>query len=154
MSSPQAVFETKPSRSEARYEKKHVALAIANDDQWAALVDFLGRPDWATKEAYATEAGRRADETWDVAGLVRHVRRSRAPRRPLPPHRRFTPLAWVLTTPATAHIPVCYLLTKPGIDIDCPVTIALPAASFGEITLKTCSRSFLQGRLPCGSSDC
>ena len=62
VASPQAVFEAKPSQTETRYEKKHVALAIASDAQWAALVDFLGRPDWATKAAYVTEAGRRAEE--------------------------------------------------------------------------------------------
>jgi crotonobetainyl-CoA:carnitine CoA-transferase CaiB-like acyl-CoA transferase len=33
---------------------------VATDEQWAALVDALGRPDWATDPALATHAGRRA----------------------------------------------------------------------------------------------
>ena len=62
VASPQAVFETRPSETETRFEKKHVALAIETDAQWQALVASLGRPDWATDEGYATEAGRRAAE--------------------------------------------------------------------------------------------
>lgn len=36
-----------------------VAIAVATDDQWTALVDALGHPDWATDPALTTAAGRR-----------------------------------------------------------------------------------------------
>ena len=62
VASPQAVFETRPSASESRYEKKHVALSVATDEQWEALVAAMGRPDWATDDRYRAEAGRRAAE--------------------------------------------------------------------------------------------
>ena len=41
-------------------EDNWVAIAVATDDQWAALVDALGAPDWAVDPAMATAAGRRA----------------------------------------------------------------------------------------------
>ncbi|GBE67576.1 CoA transferase [Mycobacterium sp. MFM001] len=37
-----------------------VAIAVATDQQWAALCDALGRPQWVTDPALGTEAGRRA----------------------------------------------------------------------------------------------
>jgi crotonobetainyl-CoA:carnitine CoA-transferase CaiB-like acyl-CoA transferase len=37
-----------------------VAIAVATDEQWAALVEAVGRPAWATDEKLATVAGRRA----------------------------------------------------------------------------------------------
>ena len=37
-----------------------LALSVANEAQWLALVDLLGRPAWATKPELATHAGRRA----------------------------------------------------------------------------------------------
>ena len=40
-------------------DDRWVALSVADDDQWAALVDALGRPAWATDPALATEDGRR-----------------------------------------------------------------------------------------------
>lgn len=70
LASPQAVFETQPSSRETRYEKKHVALSIADDAQWAALVDVLGRPEWAADPALAKEAGRRAAEEAIEASLA------------------------------------------------------------------------------------
>ena len=36
-----------------------VAVAVATDEQWAGLLDALGRPDWATDPALATADGRR-----------------------------------------------------------------------------------------------
>ncbi len=36
-----------------------VAVAVATDEQWTGLRDALGRPDWATDPALATEDGRR-----------------------------------------------------------------------------------------------
>ena len=38
-----------------------VALAIENDEQWAALVQVLERPDWALAAPLSTEAGRRTE---------------------------------------------------------------------------------------------
>ncbi len=35
-----------------------MAIAVARDDQWAALVDVLGRPAWATQAELSTAAGR------------------------------------------------------------------------------------------------
>ena len=37
-----------------------LALSVATDDQWAALVSFLGSPTWATDPALTTHAGRAA----------------------------------------------------------------------------------------------
>lgn len=37
-----------------------LALSIETDDQWVALVSFLGAPAWATDAALATHAGRAA----------------------------------------------------------------------------------------------
>jgi len=37
-----------------------VAVAVATDDQWQALVGALGRPEWATDPVLATATGRRA----------------------------------------------------------------------------------------------
>ncbi|MDO3636288.1 CaiB/BaiF CoA-transferase family protein [Mycolicibacterium arseniciresistens] len=36
-----------------------VAVAVASDEQWASLVDALGRPEWATAPELATITGRR-----------------------------------------------------------------------------------------------
>jgi crotonobetainyl-CoA:carnitine CoA-transferase CaiB-like acyl-CoA transferase len=41
-------------------DDRWVAVAVATDDQWAALVDVLGRPAWAKEAGLATEGGRRA----------------------------------------------------------------------------------------------
>ena len=43
-----------------RGTEQWIAIAVATDAQWAALVDTLGRPAWATDIALATQAGRRA----------------------------------------------------------------------------------------------
>ncbi len=37
-----------------------VALSVTGDDEWRALVRVLGEPEWATDDALATGAGRRA----------------------------------------------------------------------------------------------
>ncbi len=42
-----------------------LALSIRNDDDWAALAETLGRPEWATGAACATEAAR-----WTNADLI------------------------------------------------------------------------------------
>jgi crotonobetainyl-CoA:carnitine CoA-transferase CaiB-like acyl-CoA transferase len=41
-------------------EDRWLALAVADDEQWAALRDLLGRPAWAEDAALATAEGRRA----------------------------------------------------------------------------------------------
>src|SRR5215207_2255223 len=50
---PQGVYATDTP-------ERWLVLSVATDDQWSALVDALGRPDWATDPALATHAGRRA----------------------------------------------------------------------------------------------
>jgi crotonobetainyl-CoA:carnitine CoA-transferase CaiB-like acyl-CoA transferase len=40
--------------------ERWLVLSVVTDEQWAALVDALGRPEWATDPALATHAGRRA----------------------------------------------------------------------------------------------
>jgi crotonobetainyl-CoA:carnitine CoA-transferase CaiB-like acyl-CoA transferase len=37
-----------------------LVLSVATDEQWRALVDALGRPQWTTDPALGTHAGRRA----------------------------------------------------------------------------------------------
>ncbi len=39
-----------------------VAVAVATDQQWAALAGLIGRPDWAADPALSTAAGRRASQ--------------------------------------------------------------------------------------------
>jgi len=49
-------------------EERWLALAVASDAQWRALVDALGRPAWALDAALATQAGRRrAHDAIDAA---------------------------------------------------------------------------------------
>ena len=50
---PQGVYATDAP-------ERWLALSVATDAQWSALVDALGRPDWATDPELATHAGRRA----------------------------------------------------------------------------------------------
>ena len=61
---PQGVYrcrDTAGSGSESTAETETwVALSIADDGQWAALVQAMGAPAWADCAAWATEAGRRA----------------------------------------------------------------------------------------------
>jgi crotonobetainyl-CoA:carnitine CoA-transferase CaiB-like acyl-CoA transferase len=39
-----------------------LALSVADDEQWAALVDVLGHPGWSADPALATHAGRRSSQ--------------------------------------------------------------------------------------------
>ncbi len=50
---PQGVYATDTP-------ERWLVVSVATDDQWSALVDALGRPDWATDPALATHSGRRA----------------------------------------------------------------------------------------------
>ena len=45
---------------EGREEETWLAISIATDAQWRALVDALGSPDWAVDQELATYTGRRA----------------------------------------------------------------------------------------------
>jgi crotonobetainyl-CoA:carnitine CoA-transferase CaiB-like acyl-CoA transferase len=45
-----------------RGREQWIAIAVATDAQWAALVHALGRPTWATEPSLATRAGRHAAE--------------------------------------------------------------------------------------------
>lgn len=49
---PQGVYATDTP-------ERWLVVSVATDEQWAALVDVLGRPDWATDPALTTHAGRR-----------------------------------------------------------------------------------------------
>ncbi|MEZ5232031.1 MAG: CoA transferase [Acidimicrobiales bacterium] len=51
-----------PCRPDADGREGWLALACEDDGQWAALVDALGRPAWATDPALVTVAGRKAAE--------------------------------------------------------------------------------------------
>ncbi|MCY3882551.1 MAG: CoA transferase [Chloroflexi bacterium] len=46
----------------ARGEEQWLALSCRSDDEWQALVDFLGRPAWAASPDLATAEGRRVAE--------------------------------------------------------------------------------------------
>jgi len=53
-----------------RGEEHWLALAVATDEQWRALVDVLGRPAWATDAALAIAPGRRAAQERIDAALA------------------------------------------------------------------------------------
>jgi crotonobetainyl-CoA:carnitine CoA-transferase CaiB-like acyl-CoA transferase len=50
---PQGVYATDTP-------ERWLVVSVATDEQWSALVDALGRPDWATDPALRTHEGRRA----------------------------------------------------------------------------------------------
>jgi crotonobetainyl-CoA:carnitine CoA-transferase CaiB-like acyl-CoA transferase len=61
-----------------RGEEQWIAIAVATDAQWTALVDVLGRPAWAMDARLATAPGRRAahDAIDDaLAGVCRDLDR-------------------------------------------------------------------------------
>jgi len=57
-----------------RGDEQWLALAVATDAQWEALVALLGRPAWATDAALATAAGRRAAQDRVDAALAEWCR--------------------------------------------------------------------------------
>ncbi|GLP74430.1 CoA transferase [Mycobacterium antarcticum] len=57
--SPQNIYQS-TGIDEFGREDCWVAIAVATDEQWAALVDALGRPQWAVDPALTDAAGRRA----------------------------------------------------------------------------------------------
>jgi crotonobetainyl-CoA:carnitine CoA-transferase CaiB-like acyl-CoA transferase len=54
-----------------RGDERWLALAVATDAQWDALVELLGRPAWATDSGLATAAGRRAAQDRIDAEIAR-----------------------------------------------------------------------------------
>jgi crotonobetainyl-CoA:carnitine CoA-transferase CaiB-like acyl-CoA transferase len=54
---PQGLY---PCRGHRPDDPRWLALSVARDDQWHALVDLLGRPTWAAEASLATLPGRRA----------------------------------------------------------------------------------------------
>jgi crotonobetainyl-CoA:carnitine CoA-transferase CaiB-like acyl-CoA transferase len=52
-----------------------LALSVTNDAQWQALVDWLGRPDWATR--IAADANARFDQQDEIDAELRRVFASR-----------------------------------------------------------------------------
>jgi crotonobetainyl-CoA:carnitine CoA-transferase CaiB-like acyl-CoA transferase len=53
---PQGLY---PCKVDEDGEEQLLALSIATDEQWQALVEILGSPGWATDTKYANHAGRR-----------------------------------------------------------------------------------------------
>src|SRR3989440_1503005 len=58
---PHGVYPFRPAGA-GRDNERWIAVACEDDSQWAALVDEMGRPEWATRPELATLAGRLADE--------------------------------------------------------------------------------------------
>jgi len=58
VSSPQGVYGCRDERNPE--ERGWLAIAVANDEQWRALVRVMGDPEWARDPSLASEAGRRA----------------------------------------------------------------------------------------------
>jgi crotonobetainyl-CoA:carnitine CoA-transferase CaiB-like acyl-CoA transferase len=54
-----------------RGDEQWLALAVATDAQWDALVELLGRPAWATDSGLATAAGRRTAQDGIDAEIAR-----------------------------------------------------------------------------------
>mgnify|MGYP001340473215 CR=1 FL=1 len=52
---PNGVF---PTRGDDRW----IAISARSDDEWRALVAFMGNPSWATKPEFATAEGRAAEQ--------------------------------------------------------------------------------------------
>lgn len=42
-------------------DDKWINIAVANDEEWAALLSVMGNPEWTKNEAYADQAGRFAN---------------------------------------------------------------------------------------------
>jgi crotonobetainyl-CoA:carnitine CoA-transferase CaiB-like acyl-CoA transferase len=57
MAAPQNVYQVAGPDEWGR-DDSWVAIAVADDEQWAALRHALGDPEWAAEPAFATAAGR------------------------------------------------------------------------------------------------
>ncbi|MBV9486256.1 MAG: CoA transferase [Frankiaceae bacterium] len=55
LAAPQGLYR---AAAHDRYDDDWVAIAVATDDQWAALCDAVGKPDWAADPNLATAQGR------------------------------------------------------------------------------------------------
>jgi crotonobetainyl-CoA:carnitine CoA-transferase CaiB-like acyl-CoA transferase len=127
-----------------------IAISCRDNDEWFALVDFIGRPGWATSEDLATEAGRVNRETeieerlaeWTAtrertalfhelqaagitAGPVLSARDAAAD-----PHLRETG-AWT-TVPATDDYPETDFSAPPYHFSESDVALRTPPALFGQ----------------------
>ncbi len=57
---PQGLYACHPPAAMGTADEAWLALSVANDEQWEALVKVLGAPVWAQDPKLATHAGRRA----------------------------------------------------------------------------------------------
>jgi len=55
---PQGIYHCRAARDER--DPECLALSVCNDDQWQALCELLGNPDWARAASLAHATGRRA----------------------------------------------------------------------------------------------
>ena len=70
---PQGLYACHEPAAMGTLDEQWLALSVANDEQWQALVKVLGSPEWALDPELATHAGRRAagdllDERLDCLG--------------------------------------------------------------------------------------
>jgi crotonobetainyl-CoA:carnitine CoA-transferase CaiB-like acyl-CoA transferase len=56
---PQGLYACHEPAAMGTLDERWLALSVANDEQWQALVKVLGSPDWASGPKLATHAGRR-----------------------------------------------------------------------------------------------
>jgi crotonobetainyl-CoA:carnitine CoA-transferase CaiB-like acyl-CoA transferase len=70
---PQNVYQAAGPDDDGR-DDSWVAIAVANDEQWAAMCKALGEPAWAADDALATAAGRRRDHDQIDAELAEWCR--------------------------------------------------------------------------------
>ncbi len=57
---PTGVYPCRPVGSAEDQGDRWISLSILSDNQWRALCEVMGNPDWATNPALATQAGRLA----------------------------------------------------------------------------------------------
>ncbi len=72
VAAPQGVYPCRDVRNPE--DAGWIAIAVENDEQWAALVRTLGEPAWATKAEFAEEAGRRSAAAEIDRGLAAYTR--------------------------------------------------------------------------------
>jgi crotonobetainyl-CoA:carnitine CoA-transferase CaiB-like acyl-CoA transferase len=57
---PQGLYACHQPEAMGTGDEQWLALSVADDEQWSALVKVLGSPDWALQEKLSSHAGRRA----------------------------------------------------------------------------------------------
>jgi crotonobetainyl-CoA:carnitine CoA-transferase CaiB-like acyl-CoA transferase len=82
-----------------------LALAIVTDEQWHALVELLGHPDWAEDPSLATVAGRRQAHDLIDEGLEEYFRRQQLD--------RMVPMLQDAGIPAAPVVPAGYIDRDP-----------------------------------------